>query len=301
VTKIKNYTFFEKHECNMCLSKDIYTIGIRLNRSQGKNPRSKNGISVGIDKCNHCGLIFSNPQPVPRSIDDHYGIDPKTYWLEEYFEIDDNCFKSEIEGLKTLMHIEVGMKGLDVGAGIGKAMISLEKAGLDMYGVEPSEPFYNMAIQKMGISKEKLVNKAIEETDFEENTFDFITFGAVLEHFYNPNDAIEKAMKWLKPGGILHVEIPHSKWLIAKIFNLYYRLIGTDYVTHLSPMHAPFHLYEFSLDSFIKNGQIHHYEIAKKQFYVGTIGLPKMIERILTPIMKWTNTELVFVLYLKKK
>ena len=52
-------------------------------------------------------------------------------------------------------------------------------------------------------------------------------------------------MKWLKPGGIVHIEVP-SKHFINKLVNIYYRLIGTNYLL-ISAMHTPFHLYEFSL------------------------------------------------------
>jgi 2-polyprenyl-3-methyl-5-hydroxy-6-metoxy-1,4-benzoquinol methylase len=43
---------------------------------------------------------------------------------------------------------------------------------------------------------------------FPEAHFDFITFGAVLEHLYDPSMSIHKAMSWLKPSGIMHIEVP---------------------------------------------------------------------------------------------
>src|SRR5205085_2091982 len=82
-----------------------------------------------------------------------------------------------------------------------------------------------------------------------ENFFDFITFGAVLEHLYHPAACLEKALQWLKPEGILQVEVPSSKHLVSKLINIYFTLIGTNFVTNISPMHAPFHMYEFSLKS----------------------------------------------------
>ena len=62
-------------------------------------------------------------------------------------------------------------------------------------------PFYERAISKMNIDPGKLKLGMIEDVDYPENHFDFITFGAVLEHLYHPAASIEKAMKWLKPGG----------------------------------------------------------------------------------------------------
>ena len=100
-------------------------LGKRLNKSQGKNPRRKLGITTSVCKCSNCGLIYSNPQPIPFDIQDHYGVPPEKYWKEAYFELDDNYFQGEIVRLNQLMNFESGMKSLDIGAGLGKQMIAL--------------------------------------------------------------------------------------------------------------------------------------------------------------------------------
>ena len=100
-------------------------LGKRLNRSQGKNPRNKIGITVTICECNECGLIYANPQPVPNNIQDHYGATPESYWEPEYFLIKDSYFENEISKLKELISFRKGMKSLDIGAGLGKQMIAL--------------------------------------------------------------------------------------------------------------------------------------------------------------------------------
>ena len=96
----------------------------------------------------------------------------------------------------------------------------------------------------MNISAHRLKLGMVEELDYPENEFDFITFSAVFEHLYHLAKTLEKALKWLKPGGIVHIGVPSSNHLIAKLINIYYKLKGTNYVTHISAMHAPFHLYE---------------------------------------------------------
>ena len=49
------------------------------------------------------------------------------------------------------------MKALDIGAGIGKCMIALENASFDVYGIEPSNPFYERALSRMKIDPSKIV------------------------------------------------------------------------------------------------------------------------------------------------
>lgn len=287
----------------MCGSKaDKHKIlGKRLNSSQGKNPKNKIGITTTIVKCTNCGLIYSNPQPVPFDIQDHYGVPPESYWKENYFTVTDNYFQGEIERLKTLLDFREGTKSLDIGAGLGKQMIALSKTGFDAYGFEPSIQFHKIAVSKMGINPEKLKLGMIEEIEYPENHFDFISFGAVLEHLYDPSDSILKAMKWLKPNGIIHIEVPSSDWLIGKIINLVYKLKRTDYVGNLSPMHEPFHLYEFGLKSFEEHARQHGYELAFYEYYVCQTFMPKIADYILKPYMRWTNMGMQICVWLRKK
>ena len=289
--------------CNMCgsLAGNHKILGKRLNQSQGKNPQKKTGITTTICKCTTCGLIYSNPQPVPLDIQDHYGVPPENYWKQNYFVSDANYFKNEIEQLKKLIAFRAGMKSLDVGAGLGKAMIALTHAGFDAHGFEPSNQFYDRALSHMKIHPDKLKLGMIEHVEYPENYFDFISFGAVLEHLYNPSGSIVTAMKWLKQNGIMHIEVPSSSWLINKIINLFYRLRFTDYAGNLSPMHEPYHLYEFGLKSFQEHARQNNYEIAYSEYYVCETYLPRFIDFILKPLMKWTNTGMQLCVWLRKK
>ena len=251
------YFFEEVKECEMCgdSTSAHKILGQRLNQAQGFRPQKRTGISVSIKQCTSCNLIYSSPLPVPFDIQDHYGIPPETYWKEGYFEVKPNYFSNQIVIAKQLLPYKSGMTALDIGAGLGKCMIALQNSGFDAYGFEPSIPFYERAVSKMKISPEKLRLGSMEDVEYSQGSFDFITFGAVFEHLYHPAECLEKAMQWLKPGGIIHVEVPSSKWLISKLINLYYRIAGTNYVTNLSPMHVPFHLYEFDLKSFSLLGE----------------------------------------------
>ena len=99
---------------------DNKILGQRLNMSQGFNPKMKTGISVSVIQCSKCALIYSNPQPVPVDIQDHYGVPPENYWKDEYFVNDPNYFSFQINEAKKFISFEKGMTALDVGAGLGK-------------------------------------------------------------------------------------------------------------------------------------------------------------------------------------
>jgi len=255
--------FNEILSCNMCNSDNFKVTGIRLNQSQGFRPKTKKGIAVTICKCQSCGLIFSNPQPIPQSFDDQYGISPDEYWKD--FAADNWTSKYYSTELNILENIEGSLQNktaLDIGAGTGKAMLSMMHKGMKVYGFEPAKAFYEVALTRKGIDSNMLTCTTLEESNYDNNFFDFITFGAVLEHLHNPDACLKKALQWLKPGGIIHIEVPHSNWLIGKLYNFYYKFIcRTNYVTNLSPLHVPYHHFEFTLTSFQKNAALNGYSI----------------------------------------
>jgi len=299
------YRFVYMDKCIMCgASADNHRIlGRRLNRSQGRNPKNKIGISTTVVKCNNCGLIFANPQPRPFDIQqDHYSMSPLEYWDENY--VTDNAanfFSGEISILKMHLDYSPGAKALDVGAGIGNFMRTLIAERFDAHGIEPSEEFYKYAVERMKINPDKLKFSSIEDADYPENYFDFISFGAVLEHLYDPSQAIIKTLKWLRPKGIIRIEVPSSAWLVNKIINLYYNVRGTDYVGNISPMHPPYHLYEFGLKSFVEHARQNHYEIVQHTYYVcEATYMPKIVNYFIQPIMKWTNTGMQIIIWLRK-
>lgn len=287
------YEFRPVTHCNMCGSNDFRFLGLRLSTSQGLHPHNAEGIAVPVKRCNACGLVFSDPQPVPENLSDHYGVPADEYWGTEPSWTPD-YFSPQIKAAKQLLEFVPGMRALDIGAGTGLAMKSLAEAGFYAWGIEPSEPFRRRAIQR-GIAPESIRLTRIEDAEFPSDDFDFITFGAVLEHLADPHLALEKALGWLKPGGVIQVEVPSSDWLIAKLTNLYFRLSGTNYVTHLSPMHSPYHLYEFTLKSF-QAFQIarHWYDVSHVTHVPGPLG----------PLFRWwmakSNTGMQLTVYLRK-
>ena len=267
-----------------------------------EDPRKKSGITVSVKQCTNCHLIYSSPQPVPHDIQDHYGIPPEEYWRPEYFIFHPEYFVQEIEIAKRMLNFQNGMKALDIGAGIGKSMIALEKAGFDVVGFEPSAPFYERAISKMKIDPARIKLGMIENVEFEENSFDFITFMAVFEHLYHPADSLQKALNWLKPNGVIHIEVPSSNYFAAKLVNKLYRLMGTNYVANISPMHDPFHLYEFSKKSFEELGKKLHFKIDYVQYHVcENLYFPRIFNGILDWYMKKTNTGMQLVVWLRKE
>jgi SAM-dependent methyltransferase len=297
------YEFLDVKCCNMCRAPagSSRVLGKRLNRSQGMRPTRKIGITTTIVKCANCGLVYSNPQPRPATMSQHYGVPPESYWSPSYFAIDDAYFQGEIDAFFKLRGSGDGeLRALDIGAGVGKCMRALASRGFEAHGLEPSEPFYLRAVGTMGIPSDRITHASVEQASYAANMFDFVTFGAVLEHLYDPSAAIMKALEWTKPGGIIHMEVPSSAWLTSKIANAIYRLQGLDYVSNTSPMHTPFHLYEFGAQSFQQHARLNGYSVAAIDYLDTRTYLPRFLELLAIPLMRATRTGMQMKVWLRK-
>lgn len=299
----RTYTFRRTTHCNMCgtSTHQSEVVGLRLDQSQGRNPRSKRGVAVSVCRCRSCGLLFADPLPTPASIEDHYGLPPASYWQNVSFRPAPGYFARQVSVAKTLLGFSAGMRSIDIGLGLGKAALVMRDAGFDVHGIEPSPPFYAKAIDLLGGDQERFQLSSLEDAQFAERSFDFVTFGAVLEHLYDPSAAITKAMTWLKPGGVVHCEVPSAQHLVSKLINGFYRTLGTNFVTNISPMHVPYHLYEFTLDAFHRHGVRHDYELAAHWYDVGTIRhIPSFLHPALRALMKHSDTGLQLTVFLRK-
>jgi hypothetical protein len=246
-------------------------------------------------------LIYADPLPIPVDLGQHYDKPPEEYWHEHYFNEADHYFGSQID---TFFHLWNGSgyvqpTALDVGAGLGKAMRSMAQRGLDAFGLEPSETFHARALE-MGVEPGRLQLSSIEEADYPSDRFDFVTFGAVLEHLYDPASAIERALAWTRERGLMHIEVPSARWLTSRLGNLAYRLQGLDYSANISPMHVPYHLYEFTLTSFQEHARRAGYEVADHRRMTGRTFLPARLDKLGARVMAATGTGMQLEVWLRK-
>ena len=107
-------------------------------------------------------------------------------------------------------------------------------------------------------------------------------------------------MKWLKKGGLMHIEVPSSNWFVSKLGNTYHKVFNPGFASNLSPMHPPYHLYEFSHKSFQIHGSMNNYEVAKHSYHVCQTYLPKILDPIVIPYMKATDSGMQLVIWLRK-
>lgn len=105
-----------------------------------------------------------------------------------------------------------GSKVLDVGAGSGRDLKTLLALDYDAYGVEPSEPLRQHAIQKTPGLSDRLYAGALPDISMPD-TYDGILCSAVLMHLpeYELLDALVNLRQLLNDKGRLLISIPESR------------------------------------------------------------------------------------------
>jgi len=108
---------------------------------------------------------------------------------------------------------------LDVGCGNGSALSELGALGdWDLFGLEIDPGAAQMAREK-GIHARA---GTLDQSDYEDGSFDLIRLGHVIEHVVDPKETIERVYRMLKPGGILFGETPNTDCADFRIFGKYW-------------------------------------------------------------------------------
>jgi SAM-dependent methyltransferase len=110
-----------------------------------------------------------------------------------------------------------GAKVLEVGSGFGTNLaVWLTHFHVDAYGVEPGGEGFNqgyMASRRLlaanGLDPERVINSTGEALPFPDDSFDLVYSANVLEHTDDPERVFMESVRVLRPGGVLHMEMPN--------------------------------------------------------------------------------------------
>lgn len=233
-------------ECPVCRSKELEV------KFQITNERKVFG-------CFKCGTEFLFPQ-----LND---VELKVLYSENYYHAwgirgaEENETTRQMKmatfGLRLALILRFFNEGkiLDVGCATGYFLEAARIHGFEPFGVEFSE--YSAAISKKKFGDNNVFWGTLEESTFQDKSFEVISMSDLIEHVRDPRQTLLKAAALLKDGGIIMIVTPDTK-TISRI------LMGKRWL-HFKPEH--FFYFSLSSISFIAKQcglSAVHYEKAKK-------------------------------------
>lgn len=108
-------------------------------------------------------------------------------------------------------------KVLEIGSGYGNNIaVWIREFSVDGFGVEPASLGFEVSFraakqlfEENGLDPARILDASGEKLPFEDGTFDIVYSANVLEHTSDPLQVLREAVRVLKPGGIVHMEIPN--------------------------------------------------------------------------------------------
>jgi len=221
-----------------------------------------------IFRCNQCGHGVT---AIDRKA--HEAVLPKLYESGNYdnSEAKEGWLRARIgsvigflerERIRFLRRWITQGRVFEIGVGKGRFLASVARAGFMVSGIEPSARSYQHASRRLG---ERVTKQTLEEhVQNSAGRYDLVYMWHVLEHFSDPDSAVQNVQKILAPGGLLVVAVPNFGSLQARY--------GGRFWYHLDP---PRHLHHFTAVSLTQLFQRNGYEVVKvsySSFYQNWLG-----------------------------
>ena len=210
--------------CNICKSKKFKIIS---------NVFFKNKLNFFQSKiCLNCNYVFRSIRPkiqwFKKNWNSRFSFQQKnkvTYINPKIEQFRISRYKKIFDFLKKKNILKKKNKIIDIGCGTGSGLKQFSKL-FNIYGLEADNSRGSIA-KKNGI---KVFDKSIENFN-SKIKFDIVLCIQTLEHFHEPQDAINKINKICKDLGYVYIEVPNIKHYVLSWHD-------SIYLAHLSTFAA---------------------------------------------------------------
>lgn len=245
----------DRKTCNACGKSDFIKKAGLISATDGEK--------YSVLKCRSCGLTFSDPIPdlTFGKLQKIYNIDYTKHQRQQPDPETERILTEATEKQLDIIEKYVAKgKALNIGA-MDHGSRTMKKRGWDVTVVEVSKYASETAREIWGLD---VINSRAEEADLEDESFDLIKLGHVIEHFEDPAFVVKKMAKALKPGGILLIETVNSgglrtsletgirsllgENLTEKAVN---KLTGKSIKSRYGWLFPPIHIYTFTAKSIL--------------------------------------------------
>lgn len=185
--------------------------------------RDRDGKPFTVVCCSSCGLARVEPLPsqdaLARFYAERYRLEYKQASRPSGRHIV-RAGRIAAERLGVLRQLlPNGGRLLDCGAGGGEFVYLAGRNGFSATGIEPNDGYREFARQEYGTDMRA---GTVQDHGFDAGSFDAITMFHVLEHVIDPIETLRTLRDWLRPGGVLLIEVPNAITAVSSPANLYH-------------------------------------------------------------------------------
>lgn len=210
-----------------------------------------------VYRCQQCGLGVLEPRPSTAELELLYR---NSYFVTRYDEgaipgSDAMSKRLSWEKHRIRFFHPFLKQGriLDIGSGRGYFLLACKEHGYEVEGFDVSE---DAAEYVRSTLKIPVTTGAIEQASFKNESFDLVTIWHALEHVENPSSYLESAYRWLRPDGLLVVDVPN-----------YLSTDALKYGESWDGWSLPYHFYHFTPESLDKLLAQHGFTVIRRKTY----------------------------------
>jgi SAM-dependent methyltransferase len=186
--------------CALCAGTDAEIVG----------ERDRDGAALRVVMCRACGLVWNDPRPGPEEL--------LVYYRDAYRRDYKGTERPRPRHTARAARVATGRCArlarflapadvvLDLGAGSGELVYVLRRLGVEARGIEPNEGYAHFARDRLGAP---VATGVWQHADIAPASLDAVTLFHVLEHLDAPVGALRLIREWLRPGGLLWIEVPN--------------------------------------------------------------------------------------------
>lgn len=182
----------------------------------------RNNISHKVVRCSKCSLV-SLENPMSNTVDYsakeyrklHSPVLGKTLSPKEMFDLQIQFQRNRIIRIRNLLKPKSTV--LEIGSSTGHFLFSIKDMVKKVVGIE-LEPRHAEFARKY--CKIEVHDKPLGETPLDLQQFDIIFMFQVFEHISNPLEFLLLCKKYLKPNGIIYIEVPNVNDVLLSVYDI---------------------------------------------------------------------------------
>lgn len=172
--------------------------------------RDRRGEDLCTWLCEGCGLVYNNPIPSDEELEEFYGTKYRNNYKGSDRPRGRQIYRNFLRlktHLDTFDDVFAGAEDvLDVGAGSGEFAFAMAEMGKNVRGNEPNRAYSRYCREALGVDVE---TGMLDARTAEPGSCDLINLSHVLEHMNQPVEQLALLASFLKPDGLLYVEVPN--------------------------------------------------------------------------------------------